>query len=70
MLPSQNYVGATLAAALQTALDEAVADWLLHFQASYDLHDNLINIKLIDHEDGLYLRFVSDVDVDSGCALG
>jgi hypothetical protein len=65
-LPSQNYVGATLAAVLQTVLDEAVADELLNFQVSYDLNDNLINIKLIDHEDGLYVRFVSDVDLIAG----
>jgi hypothetical protein len=65
-MPSQNFVGATLAAVLQTALDEAVADELLNFQVSYDLNDNLINIKLIDHEDGLYVRFVSDVDLIAG----
>ena len=33
---------------------------------SYDLNDNLISIKLIDHEDGLYVRFVSDVDLIAG----
>ncbi len=33
---------------------------------SYDLNDNLISIKLIDHEDGLYGRFVSDVDLIAG----
>ena len=40
-LPSQNYVGATLAVALQTALDEAAAEELLKFEVSYDLYDNL-----------------------------
>ena len=65
-LPSENYVGAMLAAALQTALDEVVADGLLSVQVSYDLNDNLISIKLIDHEDGLYVRFVSDVDLIAG----
>ena len=33
---------------------------------SSDLNDNLISIKLIDHEDGLYVRFVSDVDLIAG----
>jgi hypothetical protein len=65
-LPSQNYVGATLAVALQTALDEAVAEELLNFQVSYDLNDNLITIKLIDLEDTLSVSFVSDVDLIAG----
>ena len=55
-----------LAAALQTALGEVVADGLLCFQVSYDLNDNLISIKLINHKDGLYVRFVSDVDLIAG----
>ena len=55
-----------LAAALQTALDEVVADGLLSLQASYDLNDNLISIKLKDHADGLCVRFVSDVDLIAG----
>ena len=66
VLPSHNYVGAMLVAALQTALDEVVADELLSFQVSHDLNYNLINIKLIDHADGLYVRFVSDVDLIAG----
>ena len=45
-LPSENYVGAMLAAALQTALDEVVAEDLLKFPVYYDLNDNLINISL------------------------
>ena len=64
-LPSQNYVGATLAAALQTELGEVVADDLLNCQVSYDINYNLINIKLIDFND-LNVRFVSDVDLIAG----
>ena len=55
-----------LAAALQTALGEVVADGLLCFQVSYDLNDHLISIKLINHKDGLYVRFVPDVDLIAG----
>ena len=55
-----------LAVALQTALGEVVAGGLLCFQVSYDLNDNLTSIKLINHEDGLYVRLVPDADLIAG----
>ena len=65
-LPSQNYVGATLAVALQTALDEAAAEELLNFEVSYDLNDNLTTTKLIDLEETVSVSFVSDVVLIAG----
>ena len=39
---------ASLAVALQTALDEAAAEELLNFEVSYDFDDILSTSKLID----------------------
>ena len=65
-LPFQNYVGATLAVALQTALDEAAAEELLNFEVSYDFNDNLSTSKLIYLEETVSVSFVPDVDLVAG----
>ena len=68
-LPSQNYPGDTLAGALQTALDAAVAEDLLNFEVSHDLNDNLINIRLVDLS-GITVSFVFNDDLIAGVKWG
>ena len=59
-------MGSTLAEALQTALDAAVADQLLNYIATYGLNDNLLTIKLIDLEADASVSFVSNYDLVAG----